>query len=729
MDTETSTTPDTCNLGSSKRAKTGCITCRLRKKRCDETKPACATCERLGIECLGYGDKRPDWLREKANAREAKKQIKEVVMSRRAKKAKLDATLAVNDQSASSDEPYGHDSSIPSLDLRNSVLGNVKADAVEGSQEATRKRKRSRPPPSRNAPQETGQSEIGLTSDIPSTWDLVESASMVVDPTSYLVATGSTSDTLDPSLLKPEELNLPQASTSSLTLPSSANHEGLENEELDAFWASLLDSAETSLWDISSLAQVSKIRTPSPVPPFLYIPSPSTGPLPEDMGKMKYIHHYLNIVLPLQYRLLPISVSMSELVAPLALRASEVSESVTSLAALHLVSRRSTNRSVVTADDYASRLMEVHNADERGPMSSASIDEIENDDALVAVSSHQKSMERLRFLSPQDLTTEETVLCALFAISYHLFSGGTSKRLPEIISINQRCLSAALSMSHEFVDHAATRSALPPRSPWSRYRPLIQHMIWIDVFASVTQGKGSRILPTYRKILRSLPTDVLAGDSKPSMQMDKVMGCDSTTLLAFAEIAALEEWKENNIKAGCLSYIELVDRAARIRQLLDERAWREDLLRMPEQGGGQKGKDDRLRSVLRDIFFGAAKVLLAVVINGPFPRVPEVAQAVQDTSEALSRLNIEHSDPNIHRALVMPITIAGCHCHTPAQQTFFRTSFECLSVEAMAFGNTGSALELMKEVWRQRLVSRADERVCWRKTMVKLGWENGILLI
>lgn len=35
----------------SKRSRTGCLTCRQRKKRCCETKPICAECERLSIKC------------------------------------------------------------------------------------------------------------------------------------------------------------------------------------------------------------------------------------------------------------------------------------------------------------------------------------------------------------------------------------------------------------------------------------------------------------------------------------------------------------------------------------------------------------------------------------------------------------------------------------------------------------------------------------------------------
>ncbi|KAB2100096.1 hypothetical protein AG0111_0g11708 [Alternaria gaisen] len=40
-----------------KRVKTGCATCRRRKKKCDEAKPECDNCTRIGITCQGYMDK------------------------------------------------------------------------------------------------------------------------------------------------------------------------------------------------------------------------------------------------------------------------------------------------------------------------------------------------------------------------------------------------------------------------------------------------------------------------------------------------------------------------------------------------------------------------------------------------------------------------------------------------------------------------------------------------
>lgn len=37
------------------RTRAGCWTCRARRKKCDETRPHCLSCDSLGLECEGYG--------------------------------------------------------------------------------------------------------------------------------------------------------------------------------------------------------------------------------------------------------------------------------------------------------------------------------------------------------------------------------------------------------------------------------------------------------------------------------------------------------------------------------------------------------------------------------------------------------------------------------------------------------------------------------------------------
>ncbi|TFK27792.1 hypothetical protein FA15DRAFT_132708 [Coprinopsis marcescibilis] len=58
--------------------KGGCWTCRVRRKKCDEQREgdSCKTCRRLTIKCLGWGVKRPDWMRDKKNVDAYKASIK-----------------------------------------------------------------------------------------------------------------------------------------------------------------------------------------------------------------------------------------------------------------------------------------------------------------------------------------------------------------------------------------------------------------------------------------------------------------------------------------------------------------------------------------------------------------------------------------------------------------------------------------------------------------------------
>ncbi|KAL1595100.1 hypothetical protein SLS60_009787 [Paraconiothyrium brasiliense] len=46
--------PTTASKQAKARSKTGCTTCRKRKKKCDETKPFCLSCQKNNIHCEGY---------------------------------------------------------------------------------------------------------------------------------------------------------------------------------------------------------------------------------------------------------------------------------------------------------------------------------------------------------------------------------------------------------------------------------------------------------------------------------------------------------------------------------------------------------------------------------------------------------------------------------------------------------------------------------------------------
>jgi hypothetical protein len=62
------------------RSKHGCWTCKLRRKKCDETRPHCSTCESLFITCYGFGP-RPEWMDNGDKEKAVRHSLKETVKS------------------------------------------------------------------------------------------------------------------------------------------------------------------------------------------------------------------------------------------------------------------------------------------------------------------------------------------------------------------------------------------------------------------------------------------------------------------------------------------------------------------------------------------------------------------------------------------------------------------------------------------------------------------------
>ncbi|KAJ6789005.1 hypothetical protein PWT90_06698 [Aphanocladium album] len=74
-----------------RRSRSGCYTCRLRRKKCDEVTPHCSACQHLGLECE-Y--KRPLWWSNNEARRRNKEEIKIII--KRKKLAEKSATHAIH---------------------------------------------------------------------------------------------------------------------------------------------------------------------------------------------------------------------------------------------------------------------------------------------------------------------------------------------------------------------------------------------------------------------------------------------------------------------------------------------------------------------------------------------------------------------------------------------------------------------------------------------------------
>ncbi|GME68466.1 unnamed protein product [Ambrosiozyma monospora] len=115
-----------------KRSKGGCITCKLRKKRCDEAKPVCGDCKRLGRKCAYItGDMSKEEVKKlKAEMEAIEGESK--TRKRRPKGQKTMPTLAHNDANANDTNANDTSSALFQVDIAKSTANS--SDAKKDTQ-------------------------------------------------------------------------------------------------------------------------------------------------------------------------------------------------------------------------------------------------------------------------------------------------------------------------------------------------------------------------------------------------------------------------------------------------------------------------------------------------------------------------------------------------------------------------------------------------------------------
>jgi hypothetical protein len=256
-----------------------------------------------------------------------------------------------------------------------------------------------------------------------------------------------TTAAIDP--LANDLINLPDLSS---VMPFGQNGSTVP-DGIDDMWKMIFsnnDAASSALF--SSMTNQSPphepsptVLSPDPFPPFpqnnILTTVPDTA-----LSNMGYIHHFLNFVLPLQFRSAN-SLAIGAIVAPLAFQKSEILTSISSLAALHLASQRNGDLGTLAPVITFGQTLPSNVAGDT--------------DAIIARTAHRDVIDRLRFISSENLASEDVIVPALFAVSYYLFMGGTSSQWREVTAVVQKCLFAALAASPDLTgDYSAlNRSA------------------------------------------------------------------------------------------------------------------------------------------------------------------------------------------------------------------------------------------------------------------------------
>ncbi|KAI0161094.1 fungal-specific transcription factor domain-containing protein [Hypoxylon sp. FL1284] len=237
-------------------------------------------------------------------------------------------------------------------------------------------------------------------------------------------------------------------------------------------------------------------------------------------------------------------------------------------------------------------------------------------------------------------------------------------------------------------------------------------LILDDIIASTVLQDQPKLYEYHRSLLDSVD------GAEPPINLEAAVGCQNWAMLHVGEISVLDAWKQQQKRDGCLDVMELVRRAAAIKESVEA-----GLRRLETTSTGtlrsEVGPLDALMadfiqqaesiagmsSTVTRVWAHAALTYLSIVVSGWQPASSEVRYHVRQTIQLLGR---QPSPPALLRTVVWPFCVAGCLAE-PAQETCLRKMAQTLQPPSV-FGTVRKALEIMENVWQNRDVGDVTSR-------------------
>ncbi|MCJ1313679.1 hypothetical protein MMC25_007358 [Agyrium rufum] len=229
-------------------------------------------------------------------------------------------------------------------------------------------------------------------------------------------------------------------------------------------------------------------------------------------------------------------------------------------------------------------------------------------------------------------------------------------------------------------------------------------LVFDDIIASTVLQEPPRLCDYHRDLLKSVSGE------EPAIDLEAVLGCQNWVLLKIGEIAMLDAWKQQRKRAGNLDMMELVQRAASIKQNLEISINQlevnpvtfmeqpKNLLDIFTTGYDQpSGAKAGQNSLVTRVWAHATLLYLFVVVSGTQPASCDVRYHVNRIVDLLSR---QIAPPALVRTMIWPFCVAGCLAEA-AQEEQFRRMVDSLQPPSV-FGTVYKALDIMEFAWRSR---------------------------
>ncbi|KAJ6512966.1 fungal-specific transcription factor domain-containing protein [Mycena sanguinolenta] len=639
------------------RAKSGCYTCRIRRKKCDERQNQdghCDTCVRLRLQCLGFGAKRPEWLRESRNVTEMRDKIKGFLAAQGMIKGHSGAAHRGSEQLPilQLEEDSTPSSSVspptPTLSLSPSEPSRpLLHESAMRDQHWISVANYSNPAmhnPMRGASPFEGSSHSSHPDMYPPSYNSPNS----------LAWTNGTSRLIEPA---PRSRALVARLPTPPTIASSFGEMyHMQFADEGYYHAMPLDEDMTT----------------NEYPTFFYMPSKPGG------VNDHLVSHYLSSVMNLQYLLVDPD-EVRHILTPTVSHPSAARNAARLLAAIHFQRANCRSNHFNALQDKDTRY--------------------QYDELLEVLQKAQH--------------TEDDALAAISIISSFLFDGGNGEWQKWLkVSFEYACTVFGARDPRE-IGAPDPRDTLLTCNQTTRL--IIKAAIWFDVLAAVTTQEEPRFL----EFIRALYSPNASGIYDPSLSpapelsMMTVMGCENHVVWALAEASALAVWKRKQQNAGTLSVPDLVARGSNLDSYLNAAA-----SPPPMYPGalGQEAETGLARELSNNIFRAATRVYVRSIVSGDYPHVPEIIEAVDETLGYL-RAPAQHSQ-KVHSSVVRSTVFGFFICGALSNNQDTRHQVKellILSREDPAqstVGNSASIRRLLDDIWRERRAKNTPLR--WR---------------
>ncbi|GLA40430.1 hypothetical protein AnigIFM63309_008263 [Aspergillus niger] len=654
------------------RSLNGCWTCRVRRKKCDETRPACTRCISLDLECHGYGP-RPYWMDNGTLQNEQASKFRQMVSQARSRKRRQKLLLSTRPSARNTVYPFF----------------NVAPDELQG---LTR---------------DSNVAAINNSTLVYSTVPLHQ----LPTPEGTSVFPEEDYTTFSKQLEWAHNPSSPSSSVEGILTPNV-----LETQEPGIVWGDMMNSddfglamSKSSLSDLDDLMWSASLDSPhlqkeptlSPDPTSL---QPTSGthmlaaatcgqtiswpgtpldPIPGSRSEDELLMHYLDRVFYIQYPFYHTQDRQGRgWLLSLLRRIKPAYYASLALSELDLLSAS------LPKSELPARLAQLRTKDGYHDL---------------ALQGMQRIMADSFSWNAQSQITHslEGLVSILQLLYWEIFAGGT-KNWQWLLRLAGNLMPVFMQVRMPSTPHE-TSSQICPSIPLDNQSPspgddstarlLLGSLVSLDIIASASTRRAPFLDIDHVQVL-----------DRFEISLESLIGCRNSIMALIADVSALDRWKKESEAARKLSIIELAQRGGQLEQRL--RRELADLQQMSASepfaawGSSATPGVSRAHPGINKAFGLGAIAYLHVVLSGAHPELPEIAQTVSEAILVFQMLR----DQRLLSSVVWPFCIVGCLAQ-PEQQTSFRDLF---TMAEATEGTLAEAYRVMEECWKARK-SRASD--------------------